>query len=83
MKRPHITSKVLLLAQDDLVRIEQLRDSSLLSSWDISSSTRSSFRQPAVLLEHPFSNNASRDWIELRVARIRRSLSLLELLQYV
>jgi hypothetical protein len=69
-KGPHITSKVLLLAQDDLVRVEltfqlgcQLLDALLVR------------RQPAERFENPFSNNASRDRIELRVFDAR---SLLE-----
>jgi len=67
----YITSKVLLPPQDGIVCVQltfELRDE-LLDALLIR-------RLPAVLLEHPFYNNASRDRLKLGILDARRLLEL-------
>ena len=71
MKRPHITSEVLLLAQDDLIHVElafQLRDE-LIDAVLVR-------RQSAVLLEHLFDENAGHDGLKVGIFDARRLLEL-------
>ena len=67
----YITSKVLLPPQDGLVSVQltfELRDE-LLDALLVR-------RLPAVLLEHPFHENASRDRLKLAILDARRLLEL-------